>query len=247
VGPVLALIYLYYYPDDYVNIFLLAFLPGMAGVLITFFLPPEHNPQPKPGKMAPFKGIFEFWKGSSPVYRRILAGGLMFALLNSTDMLLILRASDLGLSPGEVIGAYILYNLVYAGLSLPFGKWGDRFGFRNVYLISVLVFAISYLGMGLATEKWMVWAVFIFYGAFTSANDGSMKSWLSLNIDKEYRATGLGLAAFLETVFLAAASIIAGLVWKLSSGEVVFVGVGVAGLLVFLLLVFIFPRQPKKS
>lgn len=247
IGPVIALIYLYYRPEDYVGIFLIAFLPGICGVLATFFLLPEQERQPKPGKARPFKGIFEFWKDSSPEYRKILSGGLVFALLNSTDMLLLLRASELGLTPGEVIGAYIMYNLVYAALSLPFGKWGDRFGFRNVYLVSVLVFALSYLGMGLADEKWMVWGIFVLYGAFTSANDGSMKSWLSLHIHKDRKATGLGLFGFLDTVFLAAASALAGLVWKLSSGEIVFLGVGIAGLVVFFLLLFILPRQPKRN
>ncbi|HHG85165.1 MAG TPA: MFS transporter [Bacteroidetes bacterium] len=245
VGPILALIYLQYRPEDYASIFIIAFAPGLVGVALTFTLPRETPVPTSTGPIRPLKGIFAFWRKASPQYRRILLGILLFALLNSTDMLLLLRAADAGLSPAEVIGAYILYNLVYATLSLPFGILSDRIGFRTVYLISVLVFATCYLGMGLATAQWMIWGIFILYGVFTAANEGTSKPWLSLHIPKETRATGLGLAGFLDMVCLALASLLAGLGWEISSGSALFIGVGSLAFFAFFLLLFIFPTQPK--
>lgn len=37
-GPVLALIYLSYYPDNYKTLFFIAFVPGIFAVLASFFL-----------------------------------------------------------------------------------------------------------------------------------------------------------------------------------------------------------------
>ena len=37
-GPGLALVYLYYFPQDYKTLFLVAFIPGMLAVMTTFFL-----------------------------------------------------------------------------------------------------------------------------------------------------------------------------------------------------------------
>jgi len=37
-GPGLALVYLYYFPQDYKTFFLVAFIPGMLAVMTTFFL-----------------------------------------------------------------------------------------------------------------------------------------------------------------------------------------------------------------
>ncbi|MGT2462249.1 MFS transporter [Sinomonas atrocyanea] len=62
-----------------------------------------------------------------PARLRLLIGGLaVFSLVNFPDALLLLRAHDLGLTTEGVIGAYILYNVAYAGLSYPAGALSDR-------------------------------------------------------------------------------------------------------------------------
>src|SRR6476620_6010154 len=38
IGPILALLFLYYYPAKYTWIFLIAFVPGLLGTLLTFFV-----------------------------------------------------------------------------------------------------------------------------------------------------------------------------------------------------------------
>lgn len=38
IGPVFALIYLYYYPEDYKTLFIVAIIPGLAAVFTSFFL-----------------------------------------------------------------------------------------------------------------------------------------------------------------------------------------------------------------
>ena len=53
--------------------------------------------------------------------RRVIVFLALFSLVNFPDALLILRAKELGLSLSSVILAYCLYNVSYAGLSLPAG------------------------------------------------------------------------------------------------------------------------------
>jgi len=59
---------------------------------------------------------------SADLRRRLLVLGL-FSPVNFSDtpLLRLLRAHDLGLSTGAVIGAYIVYNAVYAAASYPAG------------------------------------------------------------------------------------------------------------------------------
>ena len=38
IGPALALLYLYYYPEDYITLFYLAFIPGVLAVFASFYL-----------------------------------------------------------------------------------------------------------------------------------------------------------------------------------------------------------------
>lgn len=247
IGPALALLYLHFYPGEYAWVFILAFFPGLISVLVTYFLPSEPTPQPTEQAKRPFKGIFNFWKKSSSGYRKLLLGFLAFALINSTDMLLLLRAGETGLSAAGVIQAYIFYNIVYTLLSFPLGGLADKIGFKPVFIGGILVYGLTYLGMGLVSESWMVFGLFGLYGAFTAAHDGISKSWLSLHIAPEHKATGLGLYKFLSTLALFLASPILGLIWVYGSGEMAFVTIGGMALLYAGVFAFLLPRNQKQG
>ncbi len=48
IGPSLALAYLYFYPQHYRTLFLIAFVPGLFAVLVSFFLKNKKNIDSKP-------------------------------------------------------------------------------------------------------------------------------------------------------------------------------------------------------
>lgn len=241
-GPLLALLYLYFYPGEYLNLFLIAFVPGMIGVALTLLLPADREKAPWRSGKKVFAGIFGFWKEASPQYRRLLAGFVLFSFLNSTDFFLLLRAGELSMGAETVIAAFIVYNLVYALAAFPIGALGDRLGFKPMFLGSVLVFALCYFLMGMKLDEWMIWGVLALYGIFQAAHDGIAKSWLSLHIPKEKRATGMGLFLFLNTIALLLANLGAGLLWDLTNGETTFTIIGVGALLIFFVLLVLWRR-----
>lgn len=231
VGPLVALAYLARWPGEYEGMFLVAFVPGILAVGVSMLLREEKKAgKARVGMGTPFKGIFQFWKVADKDYKRLLLGVLGFSLLNSSDLLLLLRAGEVGLSPREVIGCYVLYNVVYAVASWPLGGLGDRIGFKPVFVGSLVVFGVCYAAMGWGEQREIVWGVFALYGCFTAAHEGIAKSWLTLHIPKESKATGLGLYQFLNTLALFVASSWAGLAWTLSSGELTFWVTGLAAL-----------------
>ncbi len=70
-----------------------------------------------------------------------------------------MRAHELGLSTAEVIAAYIVYNLVYAGLAYPAGALSDRFPRHLIFAAGLVFFAIGYLGLGIAnTPSFKGWS-----------------------------------------------------------------------------------------
>ena len=243
IGPVLALIFLHYYPEDLATILILSIFPGLLSVAITLFLPKEPLSKPKPDRIRPFKGIFQFWKAASPEYRRLLFGFLAFSLLNSSDLLLLLRAGDLGVPVPNVVQAYILFNIVYALMSFPLGGIGDKIGFKAVYLAGLVVFGAVYAGMAFATTEWEIYLLFALYGCFSAAHDGIAKSWLSLFISPESRATGLGLYKFSYNSVRFLASPLLGLLWLLMGGGNAFLTVGIATLACILPFIFLLPSK----
>lgn len=112
-GPLLALLLLRLWPGQYKTIFLLAFLPGIFSVALIFLLREVR----KSGKIKTgghFLSYLGYWKEAGPAYRKVAPGLLFLALFNSADVFLLLKAREVLGSDAGTIGAYLLYNTVFA-------------------------------------------------------------------------------------------------------------------------------------
>lgn len=166
-----------------------------------------------------------------PARLRLLIGGLaVFSLVNFPDALLLLRAHDLGLTTEGVIGAYILYNVAYAGLSYPAGALSDRIPRHLVFAAGLGCFAAGYLGLGLISDPGWVFPVLIVYGGFAAATDGVGKAWVSSLAPAQVQGRAQGLFQGLTGGGVLVAGIWAGLAWG-DAGRVPLLVSGAAGLL----------------
>ncbi|TRZ53736.1 MFS transporter [bacterium] len=94
IGPVFALLYLFFYPEDYKTLFLIAFIPGLASVFISFFLKDKKQPLPAKKNSTSFFSFLHYWKTSPAIYRKVVIGLLVFTLFNSSDVFLLLKAKQ---------------------------------------------------------------------------------------------------------------------------------------------------------
>ncbi len=162
----------------------------------------------------------------APFWRVLGLLGL-FALVNFPDTMLLLRAGDLGLGVPGVVGAYVLYNLVYAGLSYPAGRLSDRVPRPRLVAAGLAVFSLVYLGFGLTTSPAWVWALLPAYGVYTALTDGVGRAWIADLAPPGARGTALGVHAAVNGVGLVVAGLWAGLTWN-GTGHVPFLVSGVA-------------------
>ncbi len=160
-------------------------------------------------------------------YRRVVIVLAIFSLANFSDALLILRAKELGLGFTAIILVYTLYNLSYAALSAPAGILSDRIPRRVVYAIGLLIFAVAYVGLGLARDAAWVWVLLPIYGAYTALTDGVGKAWISDLLPSRSMGTGLGLFHGISGGCMLVASTWAGLAWG-DGGRVPLIVSGVA-------------------
>lgn len=143
----------------------------------------------------------------------------LFGLVNFPDALLLLRANQLGLSTGGVIGAYILYNAVYALAAYPAGALSDRVPRHLVFAGGLGFFAVGYLGLGLAASPGWVFLLLPLYGGFAACTDGVGKAWVA-NLappDRQSGAQGLYQAVTGGAVLIA--GVWAGFAWN-GTGQV---------------------------
>jgi MFS family permease len=145
--------------------------------------------------------------------RRLLVVLTLFGLVNFPDALLLLRAHDLGLSTAGVIAAYVLFNIVYAAGAFPAGALSDRLPRHRVFAVGLLLFAVGYLGLGLASQPWQVFVVLPLYGGFAACTDGVGKAWVSSLAPPDRQGGAQGLYQALAGGSILVAGIWAGLAW----------------------------------
>ena len=80
--------------------------------------------------------------------------------MNSSDVFLVLRAHERGLSVVGILAMLVTFNLVYALVSTPAGSLSDRVGRRKLIIGGWLAYAAIYLGFALANVGWQEWSEF---------------------------------------------------------------------------------------
>ena len=212
IGPVIALVLLFFYPHNYIFIFLIAFLPGLISVLLVFLVIETPQPSSTMGK-GNFFSFFRYWTIATPEFKRVTIGLLFLALFNSSDIFLLLKTREVTGSDQMTIGAYILYNLVYALASFPLGMLADRIGTRKVLVSGLAVFALVYYLFGTTHSVWIIGAAFVLYGVYAAATEGIAKAWITNTAHNANTATAVGFYTSCESICTLLASIIAGALW----------------------------------
>ena len=237
-GPAVALGLLAAFADNFRLIFILAFLPAVAALAIVPLVK-ERPPAPAPAGAARMA-----WRELGSGFYVFLGISLVFALGNSSDVFLLLRAKDVGLSNSEVVLSYMLFNVVYAVLAMPAGIISDRVGRRSVISGGFAVFAMVYLGFALADRGAVIWPLFAVYGVHMALTEGVGRAFVADFVPSERRATALGLYQGAMGGMILLSSVIAGVLWDaVDPAAPFFLGAATALAALALLLVAL-PRRP---
>lgn len=218
--------------------------PAVLAVLILLFFVREKKKgaQRKPGEPATAQPVREA-PAKTTLDRRFklfLLIMVLFTLGNSSDAFLILRAQNLGFSVFWVLILFVAFNLVYALAATPAGVISDKLGRKRVIVVGWTIYALSYLGLGLASAKWEVWLLFALYGLYYGISEGVTRAFVSDLVPAEKRGTAYGWYHAAVGISVLPASVIAGLLWQYISPAVTFYfGAGMAGVAMLGFLLFI--------
>jgi MFS family permease len=252
-GPLLALVFLHTFGNDIRTVLYIAIIPSVIAVLVVSSVREaltKGAPSTKSGEMSESAAETstaietvvttpKLTLRSLPRELRIFlfASGL-FALGNSSDSFLILRAKDVGLSISLVLLAYVLYNVVYSVASTPAGILADRLGPKRVYIAGMVIYVIVYLGFAINRSAMGVWVLFAIYGLYIALTDSVSRALVGSFITDQNEAAGIyGLLQTFISVGLVFASIIGGVLWSTVGAWATFSfasGCAIAALLLFL-------------
>lgn len=239
VGPLLLFLLFYIFQDSarkYHNIFLITAIPLTITLLVIAFLVKETPIEKKEEVVA--AGVL---KPKLPRQFYIFMGIMtIFAIGNSSDAFLILRARNVGVELLAIPLVYALFNFIYASASIPLGSLSDRIGREKVILLGWFSYALAYLGFALANHSYDIWFLFGFYGIYYATTEGVAKAFVADLVSSDRRGRAYGI--YNSVIGLAAlpAGLIAGLLWdKFSPSAPFFFGSFMAALAAVLLIILI--------
>ena len=233
-GPLLAVGLLMVLHVDMRVIFYLALVPGLLAVLMIVMV--TERPVAVAAKSKFDIDVRQF----PPVYWKYLLVTALFGVGNSSNAFLILQTQAIGASLEATILIYAAFNLVAALISYPAGFLSDRWGRKNILLVSFVIFFVAYLGFALTENVILIAAVFIFYGLYQGIFRTVGKALATDFVPERVRASGVGWYNTTVGLLGLVASIAAGLLWDhVAHGAVflygaVFAVVGSLALLVVL-------------
>lgn len=243
VGPLLALLLAAVFHDRLRLVFALAAIPGFVSLIPLLLI---KEPPPRARKVAAGAPRLSL-RGYDRRLRLFLLASLVFALGNSSDIFLILRAKDVGLSTTAVVLAYVVYNFVYMGASLPAGIVSDRGGRRNVFVLGLVIFALVYGGFAFVSRSELIWPLFAVYGLYIALTDGVGKALIVDLAPPAARATALGTYGLVTGLAALVASVVAGQLWDRVGDWAPFLLGSVAALASACMLMVALPRGKQAS
>jgi len=182
-----------------------------------------------------------------------VAVATVFALGNFTSWFFVLRARDFFLAETAsedkaaaiAIGLYCLFNVVYAGFSIPVGILSDRIGRGRVLLLGYSLFGFTFLGFAFLHSVATYVIFFILYGLVYAFVEGAERAFVCDMAPEHVRGTALGTLHTAVGLVALPAGMIAGLLWEYVAPWTAFVYGGSLGLIAAVLLLLGMRIWPK--
>ncbi len=228
-GPFFAFLILSFYTNDFSLVFLLSFIPGILSVLLLYFFVSEPKPREKNSKNN--HSEISIAKGS---YNWFLLSASFFALGSMSFAFLLIRVQELGMKIAFVPLAYLLFNVVYAVFSIPFGALADRIGSVRAISLAYLLFFFAFLIFALSNDVLFSVIALVVYGMATAGSETLQRTLASQIVPKEKMTGGFATYQGITGLLLLPASLVAGFLWSAFSPSAAFIFSAACSLLALL-------------
>lgn len=201
------------------TLYFLAFIPALIGVILTLQVKDVPADSQQNNYTSPHNTPFS--KLPSPYYR-FLALYSLFALANSSDAFLLMKAKQVGFSAHSVVFLYLIFNASYGLFSYPFGRLADRLPKTQILGAGFLLYGAVYLGFARFDSQWVIGGLFFLYGVYTAMTEGVSKALITLVSPPESRGKALGMFYTITGLLFLTASLLAGFLWDKISPQAPF-------------------------
>jgi MFS family permease len=187
-------------------IFIIAIITAALSVIVLTTM------KDRPGIPHERENIFKSWVTLSSNFKRYLIPAGIFSLAYFSFGFLLLKAYNTGFAIKDVVLLYALFNVSFVLISIPVGKLGDLIGRKYIIILGYITYIIMSVGFIFAKTKWEIIILFLLFGIFYSIDEAQSKAFIT-DMEKERRATAIGMYNFVTGLIYLPASVIAGTLW----------------------------------
>ena len=216
-------------------LFIFAVVAAAGAVIVLMFM------KDRPGVPHERENIFKAWKTLNKGFKFFLIPAGIFSLAYFSFGFLLLRAYAIGFSIKDVVLLYALFNISFVAFSVPIGKLGDAIGRKYIIISEYIIYIVMALGFIFAVEKWQIIILFLIFGIFYSIDEAQSKAFIT-DIERDRRATAIGMYNFVTGLIYLPASAIAGLLWILNPSYA-FVFAAVIAFIALCTFIFLQPKM----
>jgi MFS family permease len=220
---------------------MIGIIPAVLALFMFFFVrESKRGSSPQRYAVCSEKSAQSAKAGFDNRFKLFLGIMFLFTLGNSSDAFLILRAQNLGNCVLYILLMLILFNVVYATISIPAGILSDKLGRKRIILLGWLVYALTYLGFAMTSVSWQIWLLFALYGVYYGLAEGVARAFVADLVPEDRCGTAYGLFHGVVGITLLPASLIAGWLWQaISPAAPFYFGAGLAFLAMIGLLALV--------
>ncbi|MFH1022983.1 MAG: MFS transporter [Planctomycetota bacterium] len=210
-GPLVAAMLLSLAGLSLATVFLLAIIPGVFVIFILAFGLREKAPAETATRGIPPRGRL---RDLNPGFRAFLAIMGLFTLGNSSDMFLLLRLRDTGISPSWIAILWSLHHVVKVVATSGGGLLADKVDRRWLIAFGWIVYAGVYGAFGFTDSKSVLIALFMAYGIYYGLTEPAEKALVASLVPANLRGTAFGFYHGVMGFGLLPASFIFGWLWQ---------------------------------
>ena len=252
IGPVVATLFLYFYPGEYRTLFALTIVPGAIAVVLILFVDEDHGRstvQPEAAALAAAPSAIARVAPSSATepfpraFKQFMLVLTLFMLGNSSDAFLLLKLTEAAGGVQYVPLMWSALHVVKSAVSIYGGAWSDRVGRRAVIAAGWIIYAFVYAGFAVSSSLTTLLPLFLVYGFFFGLTEGTEKALVADLAPASRRGLAFGIYNAVLGLGTLAASVLFGLLWTVFSPAAAFAA-GAALALVATALLFVVVHRP---